>query len=49
MMACKTTLRAEDLPDNLGPLRTAIERAVPHGRQPGSRDPGALGRRRQAR
>jgi tRNA-splicing ligase RtcB len=41
MMACKTTLQAADLPDNLGPLRAAIERAVPHGRQPGSRDPGA--------
>jgi tRNA-splicing ligase RtcB len=41
MMACKTTLTATDLPDNLGPLRAAIERAVPHGRQPGSRDPGA--------
>ncbi|MDR7333131.1 RtcB family protein [Roseateles asaccharophilus] len=41
MMACKTTLKAEDLPDNLGPLRAAIERAVPHGRQPGNRDPGA--------
>jgi tRNA-splicing ligase RtcB (3'-phosphate/5'-hydroxy nucleic acid ligase) len=41
MMAAKTTLTAEDLPDNLGPLRSAIERAVPHGRQPGSRDPGA--------
>ena len=41
MMAAKTTLRAEDLPDNLAPLRAAIERAVPHGRQPGSRDPGA--------
>jgi tRNA-splicing ligase RtcB (3'-phosphate/5'-hydroxy nucleic acid ligase) len=41
MMACKTTLRAEDLPDNLGPLRAAIERAVPHGRSPGNRDPGA--------
>ena len=41
MMACKTTLKAEDLPDNLAPLRSAIERAVPHGRQPGSRDPGA--------
>jgi tRNA-splicing ligase RtcB len=41
MMAAKTTLRAEDLPDNLGPLRAAIERAVPHGRSPGSRDPGA--------
>src|SRR5881409_1885808 len=41
MMAAKTTLRAEDLPDNLGPLRAAIERAVPHGRTPGSRDPGS--------
>jgi len=37
MMACKTTLRAEDLPDNLGPLRSAIERAVPHGSNPRSR------------
>ncbi len=41
MMAAKTTLTAEDLPDNLARLRTAIERAVPHGRVPGSRDPGA--------
>src|SRR5678810_1322236 len=41
MMACKTTLKAEDLPDNLAPLRSAIERAVPHGRAPGARDPGA--------
>jgi tRNA-splicing ligase RtcB len=41
MMACKTTLSAEDLPDNLNPLRSAIERAVPHGRVPGRRDPGA--------
>jgi tRNA-splicing ligase RtcB len=41
MIACKTTLRAEDLPDNLGPLRSAIERAVPHGRAPGARDPGS--------
>jgi tRNA-splicing ligase RtcB len=41
MIACKTTLVAEDLPDNLAPLRSAIERAVPHGRVPGSRDPGA--------
>lgn len=41
MMAAKTTLRAEDLPDNLAPLRAAIERAVPHGRKPGPRDPGA--------
>ena len=46
MMACKTTLHANDLPDNLGPLRSAIERAVPHGGGPrsykrGGRDPGA--------
>jgi tRNA-splicing ligase RtcB len=41
MMAAKTTLRAQDLPDNLGPLRAAIERAVPHGRAPRGRDPGA--------
>jgi tRNA-splicing ligase RtcB len=41
MMAAKTTLRADDLPDNLGPLRSAIERAVPHGRTPGAREPGA--------
>ena len=41
MMAAKTTLVAEDLPDNLGPLREAIERAVPHGRAPGARDPGS--------
>ncbi|NBD20493.1 RtcB family protein [Aquabacterium fontiphilum] len=34
MMACKTSLRAEDLPDNLGPLRSAIEKAVPHGMTP---------------
>jgi len=37
MMACKTSLRAEDLPDNLGPLRSAIERAVPHGSTPRAR------------
>jgi tRNA-splicing ligase RtcB (3'-phosphate/5'-hydroxy nucleic acid ligase) len=41
MIACKTTLTAEDLPDTLAPLRGAIERAVPHGRSPGKRDPGA--------
>lgn len=31
MIACKTSLRAEDLPDKLGPLRAEIEKAVPHG------------------
>jgi tRNA-splicing ligase RtcB (3'-phosphate/5'-hydroxy nucleic acid ligase) len=43
MIACKTTLIAADLPDNLAPLRAAIERAVPHGRtvQRGSRDKGS--------
>jgi tRNA-splicing ligase RtcB (3'-phosphate/5'-hydroxy nucleic acid ligase) len=41
MIACKTSLTAQDLPDNLAPLRAAIERAVPHGRAPGARDPGA--------
>lgn len=41
MIAAKTSLRAEDLPVNLGPLRSAIERAVPHGRGSGKRDPGA--------
>jgi tRNA-splicing ligase RtcB len=43
MMAAKTTLRAEDLPDDLGPLRAAIERCVPHGRSPKGwgRDEGA--------
>jgi tRNA-splicing ligase RtcB len=45
MMACKTTLRAEDLPDNLGPLRAAIEKAVPHGSTPRKlgRDVGSWG------
>jgi tRNA-splicing ligase RtcB len=32
MMAVQTTLRASDLPDNLKAIRSAIERAVPHGR-----------------
>jgi tRNA-splicing ligase RtcB len=32
MMAVQTTLTANDLPDDLAPLRNTIERAVPHGR-----------------
>jgi tRNA-splicing ligase RtcB len=32
MMAAKTTLAASDLPDNLFGIRSAIEKAVPHGR-----------------
>ncbi len=35
MVSCQTTLKAEDLPDDLSSLRTAIERAVPHGRTAG--------------
>lgn len=45
MMAARTTLTAADLPDSLAGLRSAIERAVPHGRAPGRRDPGAWGNR----
>ena len=37
MMACRTTLTAKDLPDSLAHLRSAIERAVPHGRTFGRR------------
>ena len=32
MMAVRTSLTANDLPDNLAPLRSTIEQAVPHGR-----------------
>jgi tRNA-splicing ligase RtcB (3'-phosphate/5'-hydroxy nucleic acid ligase) len=31
MMAVQTSLKASDLPDSLGRVRSAIERAVPHG------------------
>ncbi len=41
MIAARTSLTAKDLPDNLAPLRTAIERAVPHGRSKGARDKGS--------
>ena len=46
MMAARTTLTAADLPDNLHGLRTAIEKAVPHGRtmSRGKRDEGSWGR-----
>ena len=45
MMAAKTTLTAADLPDSLGPLRAAIEKAVPHGMTPKhrGRDQGSWG------
>ena len=37
MMAVRTSLTANDLPDNPAPLRAAIERAVPHGRSDNGR------------
>ncbi len=45
MMAVRTTLRADQLPDDLGPMRAAIEAAVPHGRtdRGGRNDQGAWG------
>ncbi len=44
MMAVQTSLVAGDLPESLGPLRRAIERAVPHGRtnHGGARDEGSF-------
>jgi tRNA-splicing ligase RtcB len=41
MMALRTTMNGKDLPDSLRDVRSAIERAVPHGRTPGKRDKGA--------
>lgn len=35
MIAVLTSLTADDLPDNLAPIRHAIEKAVPHGRTVG--------------
>lgn len=32
MMACRLSLKAGELPDNLSAVRSAIEKAVPHGR-----------------
>jgi tRNA-splicing ligase RtcB len=45
MMAYRTNLRAEDLPDSLSAARAAIEAAVPHGRSDngGANDRGAWG------
>jgi len=45
MMAVKASLRADQLPDDLKPLRLAIEAAVPHGRtdRGGKNDRGAWG------
>lgn len=41
MIAARTSLMAADLPDNLHGLRSAIEKAVPHGKTFGRRDQGA--------
>jgi tRNA-splicing ligase RtcB (3'-phosphate/5'-hydroxy nucleic acid ligase) len=43
MMAVQTTLTANQLPDNLRGIRTAIEKAIPHGRTDngGRKDKGA--------
>ena len=45
MMAVRTGIKAEDLPDNLHAIRSDIEAAVPHGRTDngGSNDRGAWG------
>ncbi len=45
MMAVQTTLNGSQLPDNLRAIRTAIEKAVPHGRTENGRkgDRGAWG------
>jgi len=46
MMAVQTSLTASDLPDDLAPMRSAIEAAVPHGRtaRGGQGDRGAWAR-----
>ena len=46
MMAVRTSMNARDLPDQLSGVRSALEKAVPHGRTVGkghSRDKGAWG------
>ena len=45
MMAARTSLHASDLPDTLEGIRSAIEQAVPHGRDVGrgKRDKGSWG------
>jgi tRNA-splicing ligase RtcB len=41
MMACRTSLRASDLPDNLHIIRIFIEQMIPHGSNPKIRKLGA--------
>lgn len=51
MVAAMTSLMASDLPDNLHGIRSAIEKAVPHGRTDngGANDRGAWGEPRAVR
>lgn len=52
MVAARTTLSAADLPDSLASVRSAVERAVPHGRTANgdpARDRGAWGDRAPSR
>jgi tRNA-splicing ligase RtcB (3'-phosphate/5'-hydroxy nucleic acid ligase) len=44
MIACKTSLNANDLPESLAALRTEIEKAVPHGMSPKKGGRGASNR-----
>ena len=48
MMATKTSLTAEQLPDSLTSLRALIERRVPHGLLFGKRDTGSWGQAPEA-
>jgi tRNA-splicing ligase RtcB len=52
MVAARTTLSAKDLPDSLASVRSAVERAVPHGRTANgdpANDRGAWGGRTPSR
>jgi tRNA-splicing ligase RtcB len=52
MVAARTTLSAKDLPDSLAAVRSAVERAVPHGRTANgdpANDRGAWGGRTPSR
>ena len=46
MTAVRTTLRPDQLPDDLGPIRAGIERAVPVGFAAHRAEPATLGRYR---
>lgn len=44
MLAARLNLKASDLPDSLGPMRSAIESAVPHTGEPTTADRGTVER-----